>query len=171
MNRIHPSRCAAVAVAALAAGSALASGPPPTCPDLQQVPPEQCPETQKFSAMTPLDFVTAAQPDDCTIERPGKIGPWLRHCEPRINPPPQQQLDCSEGLGTATCEAYPQGAEIRYTWSFSGGVSGTPIANTTQSMFTVNCLPPNYVGRIYVTLIGPNNLSSSTSMLVSCPPQ
>lgn len=170
MTRIPPSRCVAVA-AALAAGSALASGPPPTCPDLQQIPPEQCPEAPKYSAMTPLDFATAAQPDDCTIQRPGKIGPWLRHCEPRINPPPQPQLNCSEGLGTATCEVYPQGADIRYSYSFSGALSGTPMSNTTVSTITVNCLPPGYTGRINVTLTGPNNLTSQVHAFVSCPPE
>jgi hypothetical protein len=147
-----------------------ADNPPPSCPDLALKAPSECIDAAKFSALTPLIFAKS-QPDDCTVQRPGSIDPWLRHCEYRNNPPPDPQLNCSEGLGTATCEVYPQGSEIRYTWSYSGGISGIPMANTSVSTVSVNCLSPHYTGRVNVTLIGPNNLSSTASMLVSCPPQ
>lgn len=172
MNRIPFHLAAGLLLAFSGDGHATSSvdNPPPSCPDLAKKAPNECADVSRYANLTPLPLAKVG-PDDCTVQRPGEVDPWLKHCEYRNNPPPSPMLDCSEGLGVATCEVYPQGSEIRYTWSYGGAISGTPMTNTSVSTVSVNCLPPNYVGRVYVTLIGPNNLSSSTSLLVSCSPE
>lgn len=116
---------------------------------------ESCPSSTHYEAIYP-----AASGDRCS----------QKYCPSRDDPVPYVLLQCYRDFGGYDCEAWPQGEELTYGWSSTGYVRiDGPLSDTSPVRHaTCSSTGLNRGGSIQVTVTGPNGLSKSESVSVSC---
>lgn len=76
-------------------------------------------------------------------------------------------LDCASSPGHQSCEAWPEGDSITYSWSTTGGFQST--GGTAANPFRTFSCTSGATGTITVTAYSPQGAASSVSTVVSCP--
>lgn len=116
--------------------------------------------------------------DSCPVQTyaalyPAKSGPDRcaeKSCVSVYDPVPYVLLQCYRDTGGYDCEAWPRGDGLTYGWSATGYLRIDGPYSNTYPMRHVTCISPgvNRGGSIHVTVTGPNGLSKSEWISVSC---
>lgn len=152
-------------VAALAAGFTTSSQAN-TC-DTHWPTPPLC-EAPNYLATYP---VAIQNPGDCP--HGSAIDDYYKNfettCVAAGTPPPNDQLHCVyTGNGTYTCEAWPQGAELTYSWSgFNLAVQSAEAANPVVNL---TCTGKRFWAHtVTFRITGPNGEKSGGTAELTCP--
>lgn len=108
---------------------------------------------------------------------PDRVLTWQKACPvgspyascPLISQPPPAEILCASAYGTVNCEAWPQssGLTYRYYWSVINGVAPGYSSDEFDPMLYGNCSPGS-PGRVAVTVVAPNGVSSSVTARFLC---
>lgn len=110
----------------------------------------------------PKDFVhfTKTCPDEPTTS-----GDYTFLC---VDEPPRAEVACQSANGLVECEAWPQSPELtyRYIYTVLNGIESDYSASEDSPMLLGNCT--GQAGRVSVTVIAPNGVSSSARGVFAC---
>lgn len=115
----------------------------------------------------------------CPVERyeaTWKSEPQCRDkttCEPKFVAPRDVDLFCSYSSGAYTynCTVWPQGKDLRFSWTRSGHLSAPPSGYIAQPNMQFVCTTPGisgYGGVISVTVREPGGQSRTEMLTVTC---
>ncbi|MBK8286125.1 MAG: hypothetical protein IPK97_15315 [Ahniella sp.] len=91
-----------------------------------------------------------------------------QHACPDVALPPPAEISCTSSNYVVVCDAWPASSNLtyRYVWSILNGVDADYSADQFTSTLVGNCT--GRAGRVSVTVIAPNGLSTTAQAFFAC---
>lgn len=135
---------------------------PPMDPNDSAIPKGSAPSCPAETYLTKHNCICV----DCSKE--GAITVIQDRCNASHEPPQAAKLDCYRGQGEFSCEAWPQGKGLTYTWRASDGVQLLETGTTTSPLQAIECVGNAKNAVVSVTVASPYALGTTSSFSVNC---